>query len=154
MDIATIRIDAGKSEAGEWVGDIPGLPGVRLRVRGTRSFAYRQAIIDRRKALPRISFNRDGSLPVEIADRVAGEAMADGLLLGWDGITNGGEPLPYSRDTALMLLTDPAYEIFREGVLFAASVVGDAEAESKETTLGNSERPSDTGSAGPNTQNP
>ena len=60
--------------------------------------------------------------PADVGERWAREAMAECVLLGWSGIDgDDGQPLPYSAETALELLTDPRKYPFFLFVLNAAS---------------------------------
>lgn len=51
---------------------------------------------------------------------VTREALAEAILVGWEGITRGGEPVPYSKEAALQALQ---MKDFFELVLTAASTI-------------------------------
>jgi hypothetical protein len=152
LDLSKIKIDSAKINRGDWVGDLPhaGMEGLRLKVRGIASAAYREALAKRGRAVPRSERHRDGTLPVALSDRVAGEALCDAVLLDWDGLTEAGEPVAYDRDLALKLLTDPNFAPFRDAVVFAASIVAEEDSADEDKNLGNSEPPSPGGSNGAN----
>lgn len=126
MEISALKRSperAAAIEAGEWVDRIPMMGDVRLRVRGIGSKSY-QAMLGRLfRAVPREGRNRDNSLKTDVAAKLTGEAMAEHILLDWDGLTESGEPLPFSKDLAKEWLTDPEYEQFQTAVLWASSVV-------------------------------
>lgn len=151
MDLAKIKIDSAKGARGDWVGDIPGLEGLRLKVRGLASETYREAIGRRTRAVPRSARLRDGSIPVKLMDRLTGEALHEAALLDWDGLTENDAAVPFDRALALKLLTDPDFALFREGVIFAAAVVAEADRAAEEQTLGNSAAPSSGSSNGAST---
>lgn len=150
MDLGKLKTDAARLEGGDWVSDLPGAEGLRLRVRGMASLKYRDAVNRRMRAVPRGERNRDGTLPIVISDRVTGEAAAEALLLDWQGLTEGGVEIPYDKERALKLLTDRDFTAFRELVLFAASIVAEDDRADEDALLGNSAPPSDGGSNGAN----
>jgi len=82
---------------GVWVRDLPGAPGVALKVRGFRSEAAQK----KTQALKTKARTANGK-PLEddevraILDQVATED----ILLDWEGITQGGKPLKYSKAVA------------------------------------------------------
>jgi hypothetical protein len=49
-----------------------------------------------------------GSIDPETAKAIDDEAMAEGVLVGWSGITKDGDPLAYSKENALWLLRNVA----------------------------------------------
>jgi hypothetical protein len=128
MDLLKIKVDSRKIEDGAWVGKahgtpIPGLGDAELLVRGPRSSAYQAALARLVDALPPDSREANGDLKPEVAKRVTDEAIAEALLLGWK-VTLGGEPLVFSSEKALEILSDPDFVVFREGVLHASAEVG------------------------------
>ena len=123
MDISSLKRDQGKINSGEWVSDIPQMGNVRLKVRGLRSEAYKQALRRLMAAVPREKRDRDGSaLPAAIEDCVH-RAVHETILLDWDGFTDEGKQVRYNRDLAFKWLTDPAFSAFADAVLWAAGVV-------------------------------
>lgn len=148
MDLAAIKVDSAKIEGGDWVGDLPGLGNLRLKVRGLGCMAYRLATEKRVRALPRSQRAKDGSIAPAAADKLAGEAMAEALLLDWENLTSGGKTVPYSRERAVELLSNPDYRDFRSAVQFAAAIVAANDEAHEEALLGNSETPSSGTSTG------
>lgn len=43
---------------------------------------------------------------VDLQNRITIEAMADAILLGWKGVTENGQDVPYSKERAVKLLTE------------------------------------------------
>lgn len=123
MDISSVKRDSAAIEAGQWVGDIPGMGTLRLKVRGSGSAVYTATLSRLSRAVERAERNRDGSLKTEAATRVMGTAMHQAVLLDWDGLTDNGKPVPYDKELALTMLTSPDYRPFLDAVVFAASVV-------------------------------
>lgn len=144
MDLSKIKIDSAKIARGDWVGDLPfsGMEGLRLKVRGLASVVYRETLAKRGRAIPRSARNKDGSLPIAIADRVTGEALAEAVLLDWEGLSDNGCVEPYDKELAMKLLTDPDFAAFRDTVIYAASIVADDDREHEDALLGNSGPPS------------
>lgn len=144
MDLSKIKIDSAKVARGDWVGELPfsGMEGLRLKVRGLGSAVYRDTLAKRGRAVPRSSRNRDGSMPIAIADRVTGEALAEAVLLDWEGLSDSGCVEPYDKELAMKLLTDPDFAAFREAVIYAASIVAEDDRDQEDNLLGNSGPPS------------
>lgn len=123
MDISKIKIDSAKIEAGEWVKDIPGMGNLELRVRGLGSIAYREALAQRQRAIPRDQRNADGSIPFRLSDEATAAAVADAILLDWRNVEISGSPVHFSAAKAREYLANPDYSVFLDAVLFAASKV-------------------------------
>ena len=124
MKIGHFRRDARAVEAGEWVDDLPGFPGVGFKVRGLNSTAFLEAQARRNRAIPAHQRGKDGSIPTALAYSIMGEAMAEALLMDWRGIEgDDGEPLAYDADLARVWLTDLDFVHFTEAVMEAAKRV-------------------------------
>ncbi|MDP4024461.1 hypothetical protein Q8W71_17690 [Methylobacterium sp. NEAU 140] len=137
MKLSALKVDADKIEAGEWVGDIPEMGDLRLRVRGLQNAGYRRLQSRLIDAVPR-SKKQGGRVDPDELDRITSTCLASTVLLDWAGLEDeGGAPLPYSKETATEFLTNPAFRRFRDAVLYAATVVGDAGAETEKADAGN-----------------
>lgn len=132
MDISNLKRDTARIEAGEWVGDIPGMGDVRLRVRGSGSRIYTTLLARLSRAIPKDERNRDGSLKQDAAIRVMGEAMQQAILLDWEGITDTGDPVAFDPKLALEWMTQPDFRPFLDAVVYAAAVVENGRAEIEE----------------------
>lgn len=64
---------------------------------------------------------RNNILPEKTAEKILIEAMADAILLGWEGMKESGADVPYTRDKAVEMLTK--YKEFRDFVSETASQV-------------------------------
>jgi hypothetical protein len=142
MEISTLKRDSAAISAGQWVGDIPGLGDVRLRVRGLSSPVVVATRGRKERKVPRDQRERDGSLKPEIGIVVFGEVLHEAVLLEWDGLTDGGKPVPFNSDLAKTWLTDPDFAFFADAVVYAAQIVDKGRADQSETLMGNSEAPS------------
>ncbi|KKB09407.1 hypothetical protein [Devosia chinhatensis] len=142
MDISALKRDSASITAGQWVGDIPGMGDVRLRVRGLSSPIVVQTRSRLERKVPRDQRERDGSLKADVALDVFGQVLHEVVLLDWDGLTDGGKAVPYDKALAHQWLTDPDFAFFGDAVVWAAQIVDKGRAEDAEATGGNSEAPS------------
>lgn len=142
MKLNDLTVDPVKVEDGDWVSDIPNLEGVRLKVRGLGNAKFRKLQARLFDAVPRAK-RVGGRLDPDEGDRIAGICMRETVLIDWDGITDDdGLTIPYSKDLAGTLLSDPAYRPFRDGVAWAAGVVGEQNTAADEDDAKNSPPPS------------
>lgn len=134
MRINDVKVNVEKVEQGAWVENIPELEGLKLKVRGANNKDWRRLQSRLIQSIPR-SKRIAGQIEPDEIDRINSILLLDTCLLDWSGLEgDDGQPLAYSRDTAKNLLTDPQYARFRDGVLWAANVVGEqTEAEIKDT---------------------
>ncbi|MBB4000968.1 hypothetical protein [Aurantimonas endophytica] len=142
MDISSLKRDSKKVEAGEWVGDIPGMEDVRLRVRGLSSPTVAALRSRKERKVSREGRERDGQLKTDVALVIFGEILHEAVLLEWDGITSDGKPLPFDADIAKVWLTDPDFTPFADAVVWAAQVVDKGRAGDQEEVGNGSRRPS------------
>jgi hypothetical protein len=136
MDIGGVRVDMARSKAGEWVGNIPGLGDIELKVRGSNTPQFRLAQAKAQRAIPREARREGGLIDPEAADIAAGKALADGVLIGWRNVSMNGAELPYSPEAAERLLTDPEMGLFRECVMWAAEQVAAMRKGDEDDSLG------------------
>ncbi|SFU38778.1 hypothetical protein SAMN02799631_00382 [Methylobacterium sp. 174MFSha1.1] len=123
MKISDIKELGDRIENGGWMDDIPGLPGLRLKVRGVGSTAYRRLEARLIETVPRAERTR--GIDRDTAEGIASRCLHEVALVDWAGLTGeDGELLRYDPETARMLLTDPLYQNFRLGVIWAAERVG------------------------------
>lgn len=113
--------------AGEWVGDIPNHPGMKLKV---RSKNYKRFDAAHNKLLR--SFGKRAAQAIEGPEykKAVGELLADHILLGWENaLTKGGKDVAYEKKTAKTILTSiddrGIGESFGDAVAWAAAVVAD-----------------------------
>lgn len=132
-----MKVDADKVEGGDWIGKIPELDDVRLKVRGLQNAQFRRMQSRLLDAVPR-SKRQGGRVDPEEMDRITSTCLAATVLIDWSGIEGeDGQPLPYSREKASELLTDPNFRRFRDGVIWAATQVGEDDAEADKDDAGN-----------------
>lgn len=75
-------------------------------------------------------------LPAEIADQILLHAAVDAILLDWRGITENGEPVPFSKQKALEYLRD--LKDFRAQIDFVSGQMETFRRHAMEEDAGNS----------------
>lgn len=126
MDIKSVKVDAARGERGDWISDIPGMGDLRLQVRSFSCGDYQAFLAREFAAVPReqrVEGKVNAPLMPEVRDAIVNRGTAEIILLGWDNLTEGGEPVPFSKERALEYLTNPDYRVFGEAVTYAGSVV-------------------------------
>lgn len=136
-----MKINSAAVEQGEWVGaaygsPIPEMGELCLRVRGLGNADFR--VLQNRlfEATPRSRRPNMKLLPAE-ADRIFIECMIETILIGWSGILDKGEEVPYSKQLARKLLTNPDMKLFKDAVAWAATTVGEMRAADADATAKN-----------------
>ncbi|MBN8958583.1 MAG: hypothetical protein J0H17_18760 [Rhizobiales bacterium] len=131
MKLSDVKINAARVEAGAWVKDIPEMGDLELKVRGFQNADDRAILAREMEALPAKSRMR-GRVSDEDRERIMTIRLRDAILVDWRNIEGeDGKPVPFSKDAAEKLLTDPDLAAFRGAVVWAAGVVAQ---ESDETT--------------------
>lgn len=137
MKISEGKVDGNKVENGAWVGDIPEMEGLRLKVRGQQNKDWRKLQTKLLNKVPRKK-KLGGQLDQEEADRITRLLLLETSLLDWEGLEDdNGEPIPYTKEMAEKLLTDPDYARFHDAVEYASRRVGDQAAEDVKEAAGN-----------------
>jgi hypothetical protein len=138
MKMSSIRFDSARLEGGEWVAAIPGLDGLRLKVRGQGNLDDRRVQARQLDALGPEDRDEAGHLSPEAIDRLTGERLLDTVLLDWEGVEaedatpETPKAEPYGRDLARPYLTHPDYRVFQNGVARAAAQVAQRAATRRE----------------------
>ena len=136
MKLNDVKVDSALIEAGAWIPEISECPGLKLKVRGQGNKDWRKLQTKLLDAVPRKK--RVNRLDYDEGERITNRLLLDTCLLDWDGLTDDdGNPLPYSREMAEKLLTDPDYRKFRDAVLSASGRVGDDTEEDIKDASGN-----------------
>jgi hypothetical protein len=137
MDIKSLKRDVAASTEGAWVGEIPEMGDLRLRVRGWNSPIVSNLHSQKTLAVPRDKRRMNGApIPSETA-RIVSEVLHEVVLLDWDGLTNDGKPVKFNADLALKWLTDPDYHEFADAVFLASQVVAKGNAQRTDDIAGN-----------------
>jgi hypothetical protein len=133
MDIGKIN-DPIDLAPGEWIDEIPALPGARVRVRSTNFKPYKVGVQGLARRAGKKLNTDEGVGKFNVA---TGMVLAEHILVDWDlskaediaVVTSNGAPLEFSRDNALMVLgaDDPhgVGQAFRNGVEWAGDQLAD-----------------------------
>src|SRR5262245_12290538 len=137
MKLGELTVDPNRVENGAWVSDIPELQGLRLKVRGNNNADWRRLQARLLDAVPRKK-RMGGRVDPEEQDRIISSCLLSTCLLDWEGLEDEeGQPIPFSKQMAQKLLTEPEYRRFRDGVIWASNVVADPLESDVEDTAGN-----------------
>jgi hypothetical protein len=133
FDLHEIATDTVKETDGVWreAGN-----GLRLKIARWNNPKYVRRINELQK--PYQAQVRAGTLSDEKKAEIAAQAMSETILLDWDGMYAGGEPLPYSRQGAAAILADPRYQSFFTIVMSFAQDEAAYRVEEVRTELGES----------------
>jgi hypothetical protein len=103
MDISAIKAVSDETDGGRWVDDLPGLPEVRLKVLPMDHPRVKAAYgrLARRHLRESPGDVEDGEAPDDVAEAIEAEVRASVILVGWDGLTNGGEPFDFTPERAV-----------------------------------------------------
>jgi hypothetical protein len=133
MKISELEVDQKIVEEGTWVSNIPELPDVRLKVRGSNNKDWRRMAQRLINAVPRKK--RVNGLDPDEADRVSAIILLNTGLLDWEGIeADDGTAIPYDKKKAAQYL---AGERFRTGVQWACDQVAQGIEDEIEEISGN-----------------
>lgn len=137
MKLSAIKVDSARAEQGAWVGDIPEMGDLRLQVRGLRNADARRLRAKLLAAVPRDQ-RANGRLSPAAADEIDARVLSETILVDWQNLTDENDaPLPFSREKALELLSNPDFVVFRDAVAYAANVVAEGLADQAEADQGN-----------------
>lgn len=122
MDLNDQKVDPKVREEGAWVDDIPEMGDLRLKVRGADNRAWQKRADALVAAVPRKK--RINGLDAEERNRIMAICCRDHGLLDWQNLKIGGVDIPYSKDKANELLTEPQWVAFLNAAIWACNVVG------------------------------
>lgn len=123
---------------GAWVREIDGLPGVSLKVCGLSSPEAQKAINAKQAAMR--AKNGGKPLAMEQLAKSVNETLAEVVLKDWEGFTDKGEPVPYSKALAKKWITARNGEKLAAIVLRTAQMV-DADANAFVEEVGKNSSP-------------
>jgi len=98
MDINELKVDATLETEGRWV---PISDDAEILVARLYNPNFNRVLEAKRKP-----HGRRVLKDVKLQERLFRETLAETVLLDWKGMTEGGKPIKYSKETALRFLTD------------------------------------------------
>lgn len=101
MDIDQLKSVSTQNQEGEWVDDLPTLPGVRLLMAASVS---QSGMSHLGRQLRKSEYQTIDEAPAEWLDRMNAEALIMHALRDWEGFTQGDQPVQFSVETALQML--------------------------------------------------
>lgn len=131
FELSKERIDSDAKVKGVWRAN-PRWDGVEWLIASSSTGKVKRALAETMQP-----FQESGRQPAdeEIAERVS-KLVADHILLDWRGdITDGGQPLAYSKEAAVRILIEA--EGLREWVMSQADRLDNYRQQALDTTAGN-----------------
>ncbi len=129
MSLSKTRAEQAKAVHGAWVGPkAHGFEGVHFKVRGRFNADFRALNAKLVAAVPRENKIRT-EMGFEITpsdnDRILSECLLETVLLDWKGLkeTDDSPEIPFSKDKARELLSDPLLSPLRDSILTASLMV-------------------------------
>ena len=148
MKLSELAVDADRQEHGAWVDDIPEVQGLRLKVRGSFNADWRRLQAKLLDAVPRKK-RIGGRLDPDENDAIMTKCLLNCCLLDWQGLEDEmGTAIPYDKDMARKLITEPEFRRFRESVIWAANVVQEKTEVGADDAVGNLVKLSDGSTVG------
>lgn len=125
MKLSAIAVDTAVIEQGDWVDNIPDLPGIRIKAKGTNNAAYR--LLERKLLLGIPRSQRVDGLSIVDQDRIAATLLVETIIIDIDGLTedDGTTPIPYTKVLGAKLLSDPDYRVLLQAAAFAGAMVAE-----------------------------
>lgn len=124
MKLSTIKIDSKAREQGQWIDNIPGFGGVKLKVRGAGNADARRLRAKLVAEMPPSDKPRN-VLTDEAAERLTVAILSQAIIVDWHGLENeDGTPMLFSAEKAAEILANPDLALFRDAVNYAAEIVG------------------------------
>jgi len=106
--VKQFAVDKEKESSGVWV---PIGENARLKIARANNPNFKRLF--RKLIAPYTAAIRTNSLPDDVDDEIMIKAIAETILVDWDGITENGAPVPYSVEKAIEYLK---HEPFRDMV--------------------------------------
>ncbi len=132
VKLSSLRADLEREAKGDWVESIK-FPGVSYLVSALTKPSY---LIKRDNAFKTLVRKHKGkTVPQADSSPVLGKLYVDEILHDWKGFD-----VPFTRDTALEILTDPAYREVVSDIEYCAGTLSEVEAEFIEDAAKNSEK--------------
>jgi hypothetical protein len=135
VKLTDFQIDASAIEGGTW-RDAIGRPGLKFRLRGADNLDWRRLQAKLISEMPREKQFAVATDPAD-DDAITGRLLVDACLLDWEGLEDETGAIPFSKELASKLLTDPAFRPFRASVLATARVLANETVSEREAAAKN-----------------
>lgn len=124
MNINDLKVDSKKIEEGGWIGaghgtPIPEWDDLALKVRGPDCGLARDLRAALVASVPHTQ-KHGGRLSDAVAQDISTEVLVKTVLLDWSNLRRDGVEVPYTKETAKEILSDPDYRLFRLAVMWAS----------------------------------
>ena len=137
FDIESAFVDVAAIEAGKWIELGADFPGAEIRAKGMSSTEAKTYYDKLRREAPRTDRLANGQLSDTAQERILRDVILEKCLLDWRGFASGGKPLPFSRQTAEMFLTEPKARKLGTAIVNAIVAIDDTRAARDEEIAGN-----------------
>ena len=137
VDLAALEVDPRAEDEGEWIDcpefgtDAEGNAVVAFKVRSDKCPAFEKLRAKLSRTLHK-QYAASQYLNPTLLAQVTAQCLLDVGLLGWRGLAQGGEDLPFTPENAKMILTDRRYRKIRDAIAAACQAVGDRESKWRE----------------------
>ncbi|WP_316172411.1 hypothetical protein [Bradyrhizobium sp. SZCCHNRI2049] len=121
MKLSDIAVNPALIEQGDWVDNLPDMPGIRIKARGMGNADYRKLEAKLIREIPRAQ-RLEGLAPKD-QDRILGRLLLETVVLDVEGLEDDNGPMAYSRALGEQLLLDPQFQRFRAAAATAAEIV-------------------------------
>lgn len=121
MKLSDIAVNPDLIEHGDWVDNLPDMPGIRIKVRGINNADYRKLQARLIREIPR-SQRLEGLTPKD-EDAIMSQLLLETIVLDVEGLEDDNGPIPYTRQLGEKLLFDPQFQRFRAAAATAADIV-------------------------------
>lgn len=123
MKIKDAIVDIEKENIGDWVQS-PRYPDVWAKVRGINNVDFRRAMSESTQKARRM-YGRQ-PIPTDVEERIVAKAVVKHILLDIKGLEDdSGEPIKYSPDFGMKIMTDPEFRNLADFVVWAANTIGE-----------------------------
>ncbi len=102
MDIQQLKLDEKKSADGVWFES--GIGDIRIKVRRLGNTRYKE-VFQRLIRPYRRQIDRN-ALPEEVAEQILSRALSSTVLVDWENLTDGGEPVECTPENAYKYLLE------------------------------------------------
>jgi len=122
MDLKQAAAIGKRTEEGDWL-DIPDFPGTRIKTRGLDTADFRRA-----RVLGLAKLRARDKTPENFEEakrRVDAQAVVEVCIQDWEGFTENGVAIPFTKEKALQLIAEPmAGRVYIATFNYAAARVG------------------------------